>query len=76
MRNNVAVKAFFAIALSAGFISCNNSRDYKDNSRATGWDINSDEGGFSYNADYDEQEAGPGLVFIEGGNFHNGSGSG
>ncbi len=69
MRNNVAVKAFFAFALSLGIISCNNSRDYKDNSRATGWDINSKEGGFSYNADYDEQEAGPGLIFIEGGTF-------
>ena len=69
MRNKVAVKALFAVALSAGLFSCNNSRDYKDNSRATGWDINSKEGGFTYNADYDEQEAGPGLVFVEGGTF-------
>ncbi|MCX2838880.1 gliding motility lipoprotein GldJ [Salinimicrobium sp. MT39] len=69
MRNKVAVKALFAIALSAGLFSCNNSRDYKDNSRATGWDINSKEGGFNYNADYDEQDAGPGLVFVEGGTF-------
>ena len=69
MRNKVAVKALFAVVLSAGLFSCNNSRDYKDNSRATGWDINSKEGGFNYNADYDEQEAGPGLVFVEGGTF-------
>lgn len=69
MRNNVAVKAFFAIAVSVGLFSCNNSRDYKDNSRATGWDINSKDGGFNYNADYDEQDAGPGLVFVEGGTF-------
>ncbi|UZH54281.1 gliding motility lipoprotein GldJ [Salinimicrobium tongyeongense] len=69
MRNKVAVKALFAIALSAGLFSCNNSRDYKDNSRATGWDINSKEGGFNYNADYDEQDAGPGLIFVEGGTF-------
>ena len=69
MKKNVAVKAFFAIALSAAFVGCNNSRDYKDNSRATGWDINSKEGGFTYNADYDEQDAGPGLVFVEGGTF-------
>ncbi|WP_029037086.1 gliding motility lipoprotein GldJ [Salinimicrobium xinjiangense] len=69
MRNKVAVKALFAIAVSVGLFSCNNSRDYKDNSRATGWDINSKEGGFNYNADYDEQEAGPGLVFVEGGTF-------
>lgn len=69
MRNKVAVKALFAVAVSVGLFSCNNSRNYKDNSRATGWDINSKEGGFSYNADYDEQEAGPGLVFVEGGTF-------
>ena len=69
MRNKLAVKAFVAIALSAGLFSCNKSRDYKDNSRATGWDINSKEGGFNYNADYDEQDAGPGLVFVEGGTF-------
>ena len=69
MRNKVALKALFVIALSAGLVSCNNSRDYEDNSRATGWDINSKDGGFNYNADYDEQEAGPGLVFVEGGTF-------
>ncbi|MCC8360887.1 gliding motility lipoprotein GldJ [Salinimicrobium sediminilitoris] len=69
MRNKVAVKALFAVAVSVGLFSCNNSRDYKNNSRATGWDINSKEGGFNYNADYDEQEAGPGLVFVEGGTF-------
>ena len=69
MRNKVAVKALFAVAVSVGLFSCNNSRNYKDNSRATGWDINSKEGGFNYNADYDEQEAGPGLVFVEGGTF-------
>ena len=69
MRNIVAVKALIAVALSAGLYSCNNARDYEDNSRATGWDINSEDGRFSYNADYEEQEAGPGLVFIEGGTF-------
>ena len=69
MRNKVAVKALFAIAVSFGLFSCNNSKNYKDNSRATGWDINSKDGGFNYNADYDEQEAGPGLVFVEGGTF-------
>ena len=69
MRKNVALKAFFALTVSVGLFSCNNSRDYKDNSRATGWDLNSKEGGFNYNADYEEQEAGPGLVFVEGGTF-------
>ena len=69
MRINIAFKAFLTLVLGAGLLSCNNSRDYEDNSRATGWDINSDEGGFQYNTDYKEQEAGPGLVFVEGGTF-------
>ena len=41
-------------------------------SRATGWSINSKKGGFQYNLDYDDQETGPGLVFIEGGTFTKG----
>ena len=68
MKVNVAVKGFFAAAFGL-LASCNNSRDYEDNSRATGWDLDSEEGGFNYNSDYDEQEAGPGLVFVEGGTF-------
>ncbi|MBZ9629412.1 gliding motility lipoprotein GldJ [Salegentibacter sp. LM13S] len=69
MRINIASRTFLTLVLSVGLLSCNNSRDYEDNSRATGWDINSDEGGFQYNTDYKEQEAGPGLVFVEGGTF-------
>lgn len=69
MRNNVAIKVFFSIAVSVGLLSCNNSKDYKNSSRGTGWDINSKEGGFDYNADYKEQDTGPGLVFVEGGTF-------
>ncbi len=69
MRTNVAFKTLFAIALGASLFSCNNSKDYKNNSRATGWDINSKEGGFQYKTDYKEQETGPGLVFVEGGTF-------
>lgn len=69
MRTNVAFKTLFTIALGASLFSCNNSKDYKNNSRATGWDINSKDGGFQYNTDYKEQEAGPGLIFVEGGTF-------
>lgn len=69
MKINIAFRAFLTFFLAVGLMSCNNSRDYKNNSRATGWDINSDEGGFQYNTDYKEQEAGPGLIFIEGGTF-------
>ena len=69
MRTKVAFKTLFAIAVGASLFSCNNSKDYKNNSRATGWDINSKEGGFQYKTDYKEQETGPGLVFVEGGTF-------
>jgi len=41
-------------------------------SRGTGWDINSKKGGFQYNVEFDEQETGPGLVFVEGGTFTKG----
>lgn len=41
-------------------------------SRATGWGINSKEGGFQHNIEFEDQENGPGLVFIEGGTFTKG----
>ncbi len=52
------------------FVSCGrNGKDYKNSSRATGWSINDRDGGFQANTDYKEQEAAPGLIFIEGGTF-------
>lgn len=68
MRNNFAVKAFFAMVLSLGILSCNSSEEHNGIYKATGWDVD-DPGGFDYNSDFEEQEAGPGLVFIEGGTF-------
>ena len=41
-------------------------------SRATGWGINSKDGGFQYNIEFEDQENGPGLVFIEGGTYTKG----
>ena len=41
-----------------------------ESSNTTGWAYNdSDNGGFSVNTDYEGQITGPGLVFVEGGNF-------
>ena len=54
----------------ASFTSCSNSS--KNTSRATGWQINSKEGGFQYNTNFKEQETAPGLVFLEGGTFTRG----
>lgn len=69
LRKNLALKLFVAALAATVFVSCNKSRDYKDSSRATGWKLNSKEGGFQYDPQFKEQETGPGLVFIEGGTF-------
>ena len=63
---------FFLIGIF--FISCSNKRDYKNESRATGWKMIGRMGGFAkdYNKKAKEQETGPGLVFIEGGTFTKG----
>ncbi len=44
----------------------------KNQSRGTGWSINSKKGGFQYNLEFEDQETGPGLVFIEGGTYTKG----
>jgi gliding motility-associated lipoprotein GldJ len=66
------MKNFFKSCMLASLAilatSCNNSRD-NSSSRATGWDLSGRDGGVSYKTDYEEQEAGPGLLFVEGGTF-------
>lgn len=69
IRKNLAFKLFVTVVVASVFVSCNNSRDYKNSSRATGWKLNAKEGGFQYNPKSKEQATGPGLVFIEGGTF-------
>jgi protein involved in gliding motility GldJ len=69
LRKPLVLKLFIAVAVVSLLISCNKSRDYKNSSRATGWKMNSKEGGLQYNSKAKEQETGPGLVFIEGGTF-------
>ena len=55
------------------FFGCNKSITSKNTSSATGWAINAKgERGFQYNTDFKGQEAGPGLVFIEGGTYTKG----
>ena len=68
------IKVVLSCAVLAGgftVTSCKNSGS-KDVSRATGWKINSKDGGFQYNTDFKEQETAPGLVFVEGGTFTKG----
>ena len=69
LRKNLVLKLFVAALSTVLFVSCSKSRNYKDSSRATGWKLNSKDGGFQYDPKTQEQETGPGLVFIEGGTF-------
>lgn len=62
-------KTFVTLVFTALFVtSCGKNSV----SRGTGWSINSKKGGFQYNTEFEEQETGPGLVFIEGGTFTKG----
>ncbi|NMH87326.1 gliding motility lipoprotein GldJ [Flavivirga sp. Y03] len=72
MKKVVAFKVLLVLALTLASTSCKKSSSSKNSSRATGWQINSREGGFQYNTDFREQETAPGLVFIEGGTFTKG----
>ena len=72
MKKVVAFKILLVLALVVASTSCKKSSSSKNSSRATGWDINSREGGFQYNTDFKEQETSPGLVFVEGGTFTKG----
>ena len=68
---NVKVISKFTLLALLGtliFSSCGRNNQ----SRATGWSINSKKGGFQYNVEFEDQETGPGLVFIEGGTFTKG----
>ncbi|MBH46015.1 MAG: gliding motility lipoprotein GldJ [Flavobacteriaceae bacterium] len=70
MKIGFIVKFIFVALTSVLFISCGGKRN--NISRGTGWGINSKDGGFQYNLEYDDQENGPGLVFIEGGTYTKG----
>ncbi len=72
MKKVVAFKILLVLTLAVVSTSCKKSSSSKNSSRATGWDINSREGGFQYNTDFKEQETAPGLVFVEGGTFTKG----
>ncbi len=72
MKKVVAFKVLLVLALTLASTSCKKSSSSKNSSRATGWQINSREGGFQYNTDFKEQETSPGLVFVEGGTFTKG----
>ena len=69
MKINFLQKNILLLAFSSLILSCGGRNNV---SRATGWGINSKQGGFQYNVDFDDQETGPGLVFVEGGTYTKG----
>ena len=68
--NVKVISRFTLFARLSGLIFSSCGRN--NQSRATGWSINSKKGGFQYNVEFEDQETGPGLVFIEGGTFTKG----
>ena len=69
MKINFLQKNILFLLFSSLILSCGGRNNV---SRATGWGINSKQGGFQYNVDFDDQETGPGLVFVEGGTYTKG----
>ncbi len=69
VNKNLGIKLCVLALTVTSLVGCSKSRDYSNSSRATGWALNSKEGGFQYDPKTREQETGPGLVFVEGGTF-------
>lgn len=69
MKKVILSRLCLLLAVSLTLVGCKRSGGGSNTSRATGWDINSKDGGFQYNTKFKEQETAPGLVFIEGGTF-------
>ena len=60
----MGLQVLLSIILIVGFSSCSKKSSSKNTSRATGWNMDSKKG-----SSKKKQEAGPGLVFVEGGTF-------
>lgn len=69
MKINFLQESVFIALVCSLFLACGGRNNV---SRATGWGINSKQGGFQYNIEYEDQENGPGLVLIEGGTYTKG----
>ncbi len=69
MKKLINGKLLVALALIVTVSSCKRSSNNSNVDSATGWAINSREGGFQYNTKFKEQETPPGTAFVEGGTF-------
>ncbi len=70
MRSITTFRFLLLVTLALTLTNCANKSN--NVSGTTGWTINDKDGGFQYNTGFQEQETGPGLVFIEGGTFTRG----
>ncbi len=61
----MVLRLMLSIILIVGLASCSKKSSSKNSSRATGWNVDGKKAGSSNK----KQEAGPGLVFVEGGTF-------
>jgi gliding motility-associated lipoprotein GldJ len=60
----MALRLMISMILIVGLASCSKKSSSKNASKATGWNVDSKKAGANK-----KQEAGPGLVFVEGGTF-------
>lgn len=67
--NNVSNLKLLVVLLAVLTVTGCKRNANSNTSRATGWNINSRDGGFQYNTSFKEQQTAPGMVFIEGGTF-------
>lgn len=65
----LTVKLLFSATVISFLASCSGGKNKVEISDATGWPINSKDGGFQYASNYRNQDAAPGLIPIEGGTF-------
>ncbi len=64
VKKIMALQLMLSMMLIIGFASCSKKKSSSKGSRATGWNVDSKKSSAK-----NKQEAGPGLVFIEGGTF-------
>ena len=59
MKKVILSRLCLVLAVSLTLVGCKRSGGGSNTSRATGWDINSKDGGFQYNTKFKEQETAP-----------------
>ena len=72
MKNFKLILLFVSILIVIG-CSRNNYKSGKNISQATGWKINSSDGGFKFNTKFKGQQNAPGMIFVQGGTFVKGN---